>query len=466
MHATQTRAPGKREFVVLIAALMASNALAIDAMLPALAAIGEALGVAGENRRQLVITAYLLGFGASQLFYGPVADRFGRKKLLIGCMIFYALFAALAGLAGSIDLLLAARFLQGIAAGGTRVLVVAVVRDRYHGPAMAQVMSLVMIIFMVVPVAAPAFGQVVLAFGEWRHIFIALAVYGLGLALWGGLRLPETLSVEDRRPLSAAHIGGAVAETLTTRASLGNTLALTLALGALFAFIGSIQQIVFDVFGRPELIGLVFACIAGPMALSSYANSRLVMGVGPRRLLLIALCAFTAVAVLHLGLVLARGETLWGFVALQALTMICFGLVGANAGALAMGPLGHIAGTASALQGLITTSGGALIGLAIGQMFDGTTMPMVAGFAICGALALLVALWANAGAPPQCRKAAAGPEAGRRNKLTKLTISRGVRQRPRIVLGVRADHQRVGDLVGMAADRALDPSATSGLSLR
>jgi DHA1 family bicyclomycin/chloramphenicol resistance-like MFS transporter len=222
-----------------------------------------------------------------------------------------------------------------------------------------------------------------------------LAVYGLGLALWGWLRVPETLAPEARRSLSAANIGLAVRETLRTRASIGNTIASTLAFGALFAFIGSIQQIVADVFGRPELIGLVFGCIAGPMAISSYANSRLVMRLGPRRLLLVALATFMAVALGHLALTLALGETLWGFVALQAMTMACFGLVGANAGALAMAPLGHVAGTASSVQGMITTIGGALIGFVIGQAFDGTTVPMIAGFATCGALALLVALWAN-----------------------------------------------------------------------
>jgi MFS transporter, DHA1 family, multidrug resistance protein len=395
MQPALPRIPGKREFVVLVAALMAANALAIDAMLPALPAIGEALGVATDNRRQLVITIYLLGFGGSQVFYGPLADRFGRKAMLIGCMAFYALFAALAGLAGSMSLLLAARFMQGVAAGGTRVLVVAIVRDRFHGSAMAQIMSLVMIVFMLVPVLAPTIGQGILAIAGWRHIFIALAAYGLALAAWGGVRMPETLAREDRRALSLANIAAAVRLTLGNRISIGNTLAATLAFGGLFGFIGSIQQIVFDVFARPELIGLVFACIAGPMGISSYANSRLVMRLGARRLLLTALTLFTIMALLHLTIVLAYGETLWVFVALQALTTACFGLVGANSGALAMEPVGHIAGTASALQGLITTVGGALIGLVIGQLFDGTTLPLIAGFAVCGMLALAVALWAN-----------------------------------------------------------------------
>jgi DHA1 family bicyclomycin/chloramphenicol resistance-like MFS transporter len=389
------RVPGKAEFVVMMAALMASNALAIDAMLPALPAIGEALGVDEDNRRQLVITFYLLGFGAAQIVYGPLADRFGRKGLLVGSMVLFALFGALAAAAASFTLLLAARTMQGIAAAGTRVLVVAIVRDRFHGSAMAQIMSLVMIVFIIIPVLAPSIGQLVLIFSDWRHIFVGLAGYGIMLAVWSGLRVPETLAVEARRPLSLASIGAAIAEALTVRASIGNTITATLTFGALFAFIGSIQQIVFDVFGRPGLIGLVFALIAAPMAGSSYLNSRLVMRIGSRRLLLVALTAFTLVGLFHLAFALVVGETIWSFVLLQAMTMACFGLIGANAGALAMAPVGHIAGTASALQGLITTIGGALIGYIIGQQFNGTAVPMVAGFATCGGLALLVALWAN-----------------------------------------------------------------------
>lgn len=384
-----------REFVVLMAALMASNALAIDAMLPALPAIGEALGVAEDNRRQLVITAYLIGFGVSQIAYGPISDRFGRKSLLVGSLVFFVLFALLAGLAASFTLLLAARALQGVAAAGTRVLVLSIIRDRFEGSAMAQVMSLTMIIFMIVPVLAPAFGQAVLAVATWRHIFIGLGVYVGILLFWTALRLPETLPRERRRPLSAAHVGAAVMTLLRTRQSIGNTLVTTLTLGALFAFIGSIQQIVFDVFRRPDMLALVFAVIAAPMALSSYANSRLVMRLGPRRLLLWALLAFTASALLHLAVMLTIDEGIWLFVVLQAVTMACFGLVGSNASALAMEPLGHIAGTASSFQGVVITVGGALIGLAIGQQFDGTTGPFLAGFTLCGAAAVAAALWAN-----------------------------------------------------------------------
>jgi MFS transporter, DHA1 family, multidrug resistance protein len=391
----ERRVPGMAEFIALMAALMASNALAIDSMLPALPAIGDALGVADENRRQLVVVVYLFGFGIAQLVYGPLSDRFGRKRLLAGSLVFYAGFALLAGLASSFFLLLAARFLQGVAAAATRVLVVSVVRDRYHGAAMAQIMSMTMIVFMIVPILAPSLGQAVLAVGSWRNIFIFLAVYGGGLALWLMLRLPETLPPERRRPLSFASIAEAVSITLRTRQSIGNALVQTLLVGALFSFINSIQQIVFDVFGRPALFGLVFACVAIPMAASSYVNSRLVMRFGSRRLLLIALSCFSATALVHLLVAASLGETIWSFVALQAATVAVFGMIGANAGALAMEPLGHIAGTASSIQGAMSTVGGALIGFAVGQSFDGTTIPFLVGFTACGALALLAAVWAN-----------------------------------------------------------------------
>lgn len=383
------------EFVALMAALMASNALAIDAMLPALPDIGTALGVAEDNRRQLVITAYLVGFGAAQLVYGPVADRVGRRPVLVVTVAFYAIFALLCGLAGSFTLLLAARVLQGIAAAGTRVLVVSVIRDRFEGSAMARVMSLVFIIFMIVPVLAPFFGQAVLAVATWRYIFIGLAVYGGAVLLWSVIRLPETLKPEDRRPLTFASVWEASVATLTNRMSIGNTVASTLLFGGLFAFINSVQQIVFDVFRRPELIGVVFACIAAPMALSSYLNSRLVQRLGARRIALAALASFTMLAILHLLLALSIGETLILFIVMQTLTMASFGLVGANLGSLAMQPMGHIAGTASSVQGAIGTLGGALIGAAIGQAFDGTVLPFLVGLSLCGASSLAIAWWTN-----------------------------------------------------------------------
>jgi DHA1 family bicyclomycin/chloramphenicol resistance-like MFS transporter len=381
-----------REFVALMAALMASNALAIDAMLPALAAIGEELGVEAENRRQLVISFYMIGFGAAQLIYGPLADRLGRRMILIISLGFYTLFAIACGLAGSFGWLLVARVLQGAAAAGTRTLVVSVVRDRFQGSAMARVMSLVFIVFMIIPVLAPAFGQAVLLFASWRFIFIGLGLYGLAVLAWALIRLPETLHPEYRRSLKPSVIIEGLVMTVRNRMSLGYTLASALVFGGFMGFLNSVQQIVTDVFGRPDLIALVFACVAGPLALTSWLNSRLVERFGARRLALVAGVLFVALAAFHLLVTSLIGTHIVSFTLLMALTMACFGLIGANLGSLAMQEMGHIAGTASAVQGMVGTVGAALIGLAIGQAFNGTLLPLMAGLTLASALALLI-IW-------------------------------------------------------------------------
>jgi DHA1 family bicyclomycin/chloramphenicol resistance-like MFS transporter len=386
-----------REFVALMAALMASNALAIDAMLPALAAIGEDLGVGDENRRQLVISFYMIGFGAAQLIYGPLADRLGRRVILIVSLGFYALFALACGLAGSFGWLLAARALQGAAAAGTRTLVVSVVRDRFEGSTMARVMSLVFIVFMIIPVLAPAFGQAVLLVASWRFIFIGLGVYGLAVLAWALIRLPETLHPEYRRSLAPSAILQAMVMTVRNRFSLGYTLASALVFGGFMGFLNSVQQIVTDVFGRPELIALVFACVAGPLALTSWLNSRLVERFGARRLALVAGALFLLLSSTHLLVTLQFGAHIVVFTTLMALTMACFGLIGANLGSLAMEQMGPIAGTAAAVQGMIGTIGAALIGLAIGQAFNGTVVPLMIGLTVTSALALLISWLTNRG---------------------------------------------------------------------
>jgi len=383
--------PGFREFVVLMAGLMALNALAIDAMVPALPAIGRALGAATDNQRQLVIAMYMLGFGTTQLVYGPLADRYGRKPVLVVSLVLYIACAIACGLAASFTLLLAARLAQGAAAASTRVLVVSIVRDRFEGAAMARLMSLVFLVFLLIPMLAPTFGQLTLMIAPWRWIFLGLAIFVGVMLAWALIRLPETLHPEYRRPLSLRAVIGGAKETLTNRQSVGYTLAFTLMMGALMGYINSVQQIVFDVFHRPGLIAIVFAGVAGPMAVTSWLNSRLVERIGTRRIAHTGLILFTLFAALHLGLA-AHGEPMAAFILLQGVTMASFGLASANFGALAMQPLGHVAGTASSVQGTIGTILGALLGLAVGQSFDGTLMPMVTGFVLFGGAALVVLL--------------------------------------------------------------------------
>ena len=382
------REPGFVEFVVLMAALMSLNAFAIDAMLPALPAIGEDLGVSTENRRQLVVTVYLLGFGLTQMIWGPLSDRYGRRPVLVAGLTLYALFALLAAVATSFPLLLGARLLQGGAAASTRVLVTSIVRDRFEGATMARVMSLTFVVFMLMPVLAPSFGQLVLLVAEWRAIFWGLAIWGVGMLAWAWARLPETLDPANRRAISVASVGGASAETLRDPTSRGYTLATMALMGALMGYVNSVQQIVFDVFARPAALALVFAAVAVPMAAASWGNSHFVMRVGVRRMAHWGLAAFTLVSAIHLAAALAGGESLAAFIVLQGLAMACFGFATSNMGAIAMQPVGHIAGTASAVQGTVQTIGAAAIGAVIGQSFDGTTVPLTAGFLTMGVAAL------------------------------------------------------------------------------
>ncbi|MET1110621.1 MAG: multidrug effflux MFS transporter [Allosphingosinicella sp.] len=384
--------PGFREFVVLMAGLMSLNALAIDAMVPALPAIGEALGVADENRRQLVVSLYVLGFGFTQIIYGPLSDRFGRKPVLIVSLILYIVCALACWAAPSFTLLLAARMAQGGAAASTRVLVVSIVRDRFEGPQMARIMSLAFLVFLLIPMLAPVFGQLTLYFASWHAIFFGLALGGAIMLVWALVRLPETLHPEYRRPLDPKTILDGAWQTLSNRQSLGYTLAFTLMMASLMGYINSIQQIVFDIFARPKLIAATFAGVALPMAFTSWLNSRIVERIGTRRVAHTGLALFTLSALAHLAIILTLGESLWMFIAMQGLTMACFGLASANFGALAMQPLGHVAGTASSVQGTVGTIGGALLGLLVGQSFNGTLVPMVGAFAAFGTLGLLILL--------------------------------------------------------------------------
>ena len=385
--------PGARETVALLAGLMALNAFAIDAMIPALPAIGDQLGVADENRRQLVVVAYTFGFGCGQLVWGPLADRFGRKPVLAIGIALYTLFAALCSIAPSFELLVAGRVLQGASAAATRVLVVAMVRDLFEGEAMARVMSLVFMVFMLVPVLAPSVGQAILTVGPWQAIFWVLAGYGLLMGVWSFLRLPETLHPEFRRTLRITELAAAARAVLSERQSLGYTLAQTAIFAGLVAYIASIQQIVFDAFRQPDAIGWVFGAVAAPMALASWLNSRLVGHHGLRRIGHLGVLAFVVLTLGHALLATAFGENLAEFVVLQGLVMASFAFTSSNLNTLAMEKMAPIAGMASSIQGVVGTVVAAAVGFMIGQQFDGTQLPFLWGFAGCGlAAAVLVVL--------------------------------------------------------------------------
>ena len=388
---------GFREFVGIVASLMAINALGIDTMLPALPAMGQALHIAEENSRQWIIAAYVFGFGAAQLAYGPLMDRYGRKPILFASLTFFALASFACTFAVDFHTIIAARILQGVAAAAARVLSVSIVRDRYSGREMARVMSLSFVIFLAVPILAPSIGQVVMLVFPWQGIFYALAAYAIIIVVWAWARLPETLHPEDRRAISAGTILSGLSLTLRSRASIGYTVAVTLMFGGLMGFINSVQQIFADTFHRPAIFTIAFAGCAGFMGVSSFLNSRIVERLGTRLVSHSALLAFVTVTGIHAVIALSGLETMWTFIVMQALTMGAFGLAASNFGAMAMEPVGHIAGTAASVQGTISTIGGALVGIVIGQQFDGTTAPVATGFFLLSLAALATVLWVEKG---------------------------------------------------------------------
>jgi DHA1 family bicyclomycin/chloramphenicol resistance-like MFS transporter len=392
-----TRVLSRPEFIALMAAMMALNALAIDVMLPALPYMGEALGVESENERQFVISAYMLGFGVAQLAFGPLSDRFGRRApLLIGIAV-YIVAAFAAAFSPTFAVLLALRFTQGMGAAGTRVIATSMVRDLYSGRAMAEVMSLTFMVFMAIPVIAPGIGQVLLLTGPWQYIFFFMAGLAAVFGLWGLLRLPETLPIANRRPLTFKGVFDGFVIVCTNRAAFSYGLAGMFLFAALFGFISTSQQIYVEIYDLGVYFPVAFAAMAGLMAVSSFLNSRIVARYGMRRLSHFALLVYTGMAAVLLTLSMAGFMPLWLFFSLLSVIMFMFGWAASNMNSLSMEPLGAVAGTASSVFGFIQTVGGALIGSFIGQQFDGTVVPVATGYFAMGTLAIVCVLVAERG---------------------------------------------------------------------
>ncbi|MEG3165331.1 multidrug effflux MFS transporter [Sphingomonas sp. PB2P19] len=396
----------RNEFVAFVAALMAVNALGVDLMLPALADIGRDLAVSAANHRQWVITAYMLGFGSGQLVYGPLADRFGRKPILLVSLVGFVAASIFAASSATFAALLGARMLQGLMSASTRVLAVAIVRDCYSGRQMARTLSVAQMIFFLVPILAPTLGQGLLAFGPWRFIFYALGAFAALVLAYVITRLPETLPVERRVPLSIASLKNGYRLTLTNRYSAGYALAASLTFGGIIAFVSLAQQVFVDEFGAGKHFTLLFALCAFSMGCASFANSRLVERLGTRLISQSAVLALIALSVAHLGVIVAGIESLPSYIVFQALSMTCIGLCGSNFGAMAMEPVGHIAGAASSVQGFITSVGAVLVGSAIGQSYNGTTLPLAVGYLAIGIAVLGIVYVVEGGKLFQPRMAA------------------------------------------------------------
>ncbi len=395
-----------KEFVAFVAAVMAVNALGVDLMLPAMSQIGHDLAIATANHRQWIVTAYMLGFGTGQLVYGPLADRFGRKPILIVTLAGFVAASIFAAGSATFAALLGARMLQGLMSASTRVLAVAIVRDKFSGRQMARTLSLAQMIFFLVPILAPTLGQGLLAFGPWRFIFYALGAFAAFVLAWSALRLPETLPVARRRAISLASLGNAYRTTLTNRYSVGYAFAASLTFGGIIAFVSSAQQIFVDEFGAGERFTLLFALCAFAMGCASFANSRLVERLGTRLISQAGVFALIGLSIVHIAVIASGNESLVSYILFQALSMTCIGLCGSNFGAMAMEPVGHIAGSASSVQGFITSIGAVVVGSIIGQAYNGTTMPLAIGYLGIGLAVLGVVLLIERGQLFRARMAA------------------------------------------------------------
>jgi MFS transporter, DHA1 family, multidrug resistance protein len=389
--------PGRVEFVVLIATINMIVAFAIDSMLPALPAIGASLGVAEETRWGLVITAFTLGFGIAQLFVGTISDRYGRRGLMLISLVAFALMSVVAAVAASFTLLLAARMAQGVGAAGARVLAVSVVRDRFEGRDMAQVMSLASAIFMAAPIIAPFMGQAVLAVAPWRWIFIVLALLGVVIFLWVAMRLPDTLAPEHRRAITPRAIVDAASAVVRDRQSLAYSVANACLMATVMGFLTSVTLVFKVIFKRPDLLPFGFAIMAGGMMIASFTNAAIVQRFGMRRIGHAAIIGMTAIAAVHAVIVAVQGDEFVTFIVLQSAMMVCFALAAGNFGAMAMENMGALAGTASSIQGSFSSIVGAIGGTIIGMTFDGTTIPLYLGVTIAGLVSIAVIWFAEGG---------------------------------------------------------------------
>lgn len=396
---TESATPGFVEFVAIIALMMGMTAFSIDNLLPAFGPIRQHYALDNPNDLQLLITAYMVGFGLMQIVFGTLSDVVGRKPALMAGIAIYAFGCILAMIADTYPLLLAARMIQGLGAAASRVLSVAIVRDRYEGREMAQVMSFSMMVFLIIPVIAPSFGSAVLLVAEWNMIFGAMLILCVLLAVWFGLRMPETLHADYRVPFSMRAIASGMRQAVCNRRTFLYTTCMGLMMGCLMAYVAASQQIFEDgVYHLGALFPLAFAVIAGVMGVASFINAKLVRTVGMRRLSHFGVCGFTltGLALVAAGYAYDGVPPVVLFCALLALAQALFAITVPNFNSIAMEPMGAVAGTASSFMGFYTTLLGAALGLVVGRAFDGTVLPLGIGYLVLGALAvLLVAIAEN-----------------------------------------------------------------------
>lgn len=384
------------EFVAMMAAFQALQSLAIDVMLPALGAIGRDLHLADPNQRQLVVGVFLICSGLGSLFPGALADRFGRRPVVLTAIAAYVLLSVVCAISGSFVLLLVARGVMGAVTSAMMVMPMTILRDRFEGDRMARTQSLIAMTFMVIPMIAPLLGQTVLLVAGWRWIFGIMGALGAAVLTWAIVRLPETLHPSYRQPVRLGVIGGNMVAALRERSAFGYFLGAAFTQGALFGYINSSQQLVGEALGAGTFFPLVFGGMALLMACANFTNSRIVERFGARRVSHTALVLYIATALIHLG-VAYRGETLRTFVPLMAINMCLMSFIGANFQAISLQPFARIAGAAASIMSFVRMVVGAVLGSLVGQAYDGTARPILAAMAVFGLTALVLVFYSERG---------------------------------------------------------------------
>ncbi len=386
---TKTRLP-LFEFIVLVSIMFSMIAFGTDAMLPALPEIANDLGLSDVNRAQLVLTVFVLGTGIGQLFTGPVSDTLGRKPVITGGLLLFIFGSLLSYYTTTMEGMLLARFLQGLGVSAPRSVTMAMVRDLYAGRMMARVMSFSMVLFVLVPAIAPLAGQALTQAFGWRSIYLSFVLFALIGILWLNLRQPETHAPGLRRAMKWTTYSSAMREVITSRQVMTYMLVLSFGYGALFGYLSSAQQVFVDVFGVGDRFPKYFAIIALISGLSGFVNGMLVMRLGMR---LLAQAAFGVSLLTNLAMLvlfefsgLSPQALFAPFLVWSTLSFILPGLTFGNLNALAMEPMGHIAGMAAAVIGALATLIGVLIAIPIGLAFNGSIIPLLIGFSICSAL--------------------------------------------------------------------------------
>lgn len=378
----------RTEFIAITTMLMSLVALSIDAILPAFGSIATEFGLDAGNRRQWIITALFAGLAAGQLLYGPLSDSWGRKPTIFLGLFWFAVGSVLSSAATNFEMLILGRVLQGFGAAGPRIVTVAMVRDRFQGSEMAKVMSVIIAAFVMVPVFAPSLGQAVLWYAPWRVLFMGVLAFGLFGGAWLALRQQETLP--SRRPLDARALWAATSEVLRMRRSVAYTLAGACSYGALMGYVNSSQQIFQDIYGVGQLYTFLFGACAVFVSAATLTNSAIVARYGMERICKGALAAQTLWAAVFLVVAMTNGGalSLWLWLVFSAPMLFALGLTFGNVNAIALEPLGHIAGTASAITASLSTVVNLLIAAVIGNLFNGTVIPVLAGYAVTGLAAL------------------------------------------------------------------------------